>query len=388
MVAGVAGGTAQYLGVDPTFVRLGFVVAAFFGGFGLLAYLVMAVVVPQDDGTGNPVEGRPPTWAIVLLAIVGLIVLPGPFFGWGDGWFFGMGMLWLLALIGVSVLAYRAIRGDRPLFGSRGGASGDPSEAKTQVAGAATGPSSGEGTAPRVIRLLAYSLLVMAAIGAAVSAAALGAFATATGNGAIVAGIVIALGVGLAATAFFGDGAKRSAPWLLAVALILAIPSGAVAAADVRFDGGIGERNYSPATAAEIPADGYELGIGQMKVDLRELDIPAGETVRVPAELGLGQLIVSVPSGACVTGHAEAKGGDLRVRGESNTGASPEFDRGDPAPGPKLPQVEIDAELQFGQLVVTDRAPDDFDGSDRGPGPGRDGDHPDELTDEPADCAG
>ena len=82
MVAGVAGGTAQYLGVDPTFVRLGFVVASFFGGFGLLAYLVMAVVVPQDDGTGNPVEGRPPTWAIVLLAIVALIVLPGPFFGW------------------------------------------------------------------------------------------------------------------------------------------------------------------------------------------------------------------------------------------------------------------------------------------------------------------
>ncbi|MBA2546108.1 MAG: PspC domain-containing protein, partial [Solirubrobacterales bacterium] len=137
MVAGVAGGTAQYLGVDPTFVRLGFVVASLFGGFGLLAYLVMTVVVPQDDGTGNPVEGRPPTWAIVLLAIVALIVLPGPFFGWGDGWFFGVGMLWLVALIGVSVLAYRAVRGEDPLFGS--GSGGDASEAKTQTSAASGG---------------------------------------------------------------------------------------------------------------------------------------------------------------------------------------------------------------------------------------------------------
>jgi len=384
MVAGVAGGTAQYLGVDPTLVRLGFVVASFFGGFGLLAYLVMAVVVPQDDGTGAPVEGRPPTWAIVLLGIVGLIVLPGPFFGWGDGWFFGVGMLWLVALIGVSVLAYRAIRGERPLFGS--GAGGDPAEAKTQVAGAeAKTQVAGDGAAPRLVRLLAIVLLVMVALGAAVSVAALGAFATATGNGAIVAGIVIALGIGLAATAFFGDGAKRGAPWLLAAAMILAVPSGAVAAADVRFDGGIGERSYSPASADDIPAEGYELGMGQMKIDLRELDIPAGQSVRLPAEVGLGQLVVSVPSGTCVTGHAEAKGGELLVRGESNSGASPEFDQG-PAPESTLPQVEIDAELQFGQLVVTDRDPDEF--GDHDGGPGSDGDQPDELAAEPEACGG
>ena len=119
----------------------------------------------------------------------------------------------------------------------------------------------------------------MIGLGVALSAAALGAFATATGSGAIVAGIVIALGIGLAATAFFGDGAKRSAPWLLAVALILAVPAGAVAAADVRFDGGIGERSYSPASATDIPDDGYELGVGQMTIDLRELDVPPGEAV-------------------------------------------------------------------------------------------------------------
>ncbi len=39
-------------------------------------------------------------------------------------------------------------------------------------------------------------------------------------------------------------------------------------------------------------------------------------------------MIVSVPSGVCVTGEAKAKGGELLVRGVSNSGASPEFERG------------------------------------------------------------
>src|SRR5262245_14228154 len=77
---GVAGGLGEYFKLDPTLVRLGFAVSAFFGGFGVLAYLVMAVVVPEDDGTGKPVPGRrPPTWALVLLGLAILIVIPGRF---------------------------------------------------------------------------------------------------------------------------------------------------------------------------------------------------------------------------------------------------------------------------------------------------------------------
>ena len=50
MVAGVAGGLAQYFDVDVTLVRLGFVAAALIppvGGLALLAYIVLAIVVPQ-----------------------------------------------------------------------------------------------------------------------------------------------------------------------------------------------------------------------------------------------------------------------------------------------------------------------------------------------------
>ena len=50
MVAGVCAGLGDYLGIDPTVVRLLFVLA-FFGLHGglLLAYLIMAIVVPEQN---------------------------------------------------------------------------------------------------------------------------------------------------------------------------------------------------------------------------------------------------------------------------------------------------------------------------------------------------
>jgi phage shock protein C len=48
MIAGVCGGVGEYFGIDPTLVRLLFVVAALFGGPGLLLYLLMMIVVPEE----------------------------------------------------------------------------------------------------------------------------------------------------------------------------------------------------------------------------------------------------------------------------------------------------------------------------------------------------
>lgn len=45
-IAGVAGGLGEYFDIDPTFVRLAFVILAFFSGLGLLAYIVLAIVTP------------------------------------------------------------------------------------------------------------------------------------------------------------------------------------------------------------------------------------------------------------------------------------------------------------------------------------------------------
>jgi phage shock protein C len=53
-IAGVAGGLASHLGVDPTLVRVGFAVSILFSGAGLLAYLVMLAVVPSDAPAPAP----------------------------------------------------------------------------------------------------------------------------------------------------------------------------------------------------------------------------------------------------------------------------------------------------------------------------------------------
>ncbi|HOG46372.1 MAG TPA: PspC domain-containing protein [Anaerolineae bacterium] len=53
MVAGVAGGIAQYFGIDPTLVRLAFAAATLAGGgSGLLAYIVLAMVMPLEPVPG------------------------------------------------------------------------------------------------------------------------------------------------------------------------------------------------------------------------------------------------------------------------------------------------------------------------------------------------
>ena len=52
MVAGVCGGIAEYFAVDPTIVRLVFVLLALLGGPGLLVYIILWIVIPEE-----PVEG-------------------------------------------------------------------------------------------------------------------------------------------------------------------------------------------------------------------------------------------------------------------------------------------------------------------------------------------
>jgi phage shock protein C len=49
MIAGVCAGLGEYLGIDPTVVRLLFVLG-FFGLHGglVLAYLIMAIIVPEQ----------------------------------------------------------------------------------------------------------------------------------------------------------------------------------------------------------------------------------------------------------------------------------------------------------------------------------------------------
>jgi phage shock protein PspC (stress-responsive transcriptional regulator) len=48
MLAGVAAGLADYLGVDETLVRIAIVVATFFGGAGIAVYLAGWLLIPEE----------------------------------------------------------------------------------------------------------------------------------------------------------------------------------------------------------------------------------------------------------------------------------------------------------------------------------------------------
>lgn len=373
ILAGVAGGIANYLDVDPTLVRVGFVAAALFGGLGIAAYLVLAVVTPNDDGSGSPApDERPSAWLVVLAVLAVLIVLPGPFWGafgwWGGGWWWG-GSLWLVLLIGGAVWLYATLRDrNRPSSGASTGPDtstepDDPTAPTQRLDAGASEPAPARDGWSRLLRGVAVAVLVLAAGCAALCVAAAAAWATATGHGAIVAGVVIAIGVALVVAALIGESRWR---WLIVPALVLALPAGAVAAGDVSFDGGIGERDYRPTSAAELPADGYDLGVGQMTVDLRGLDWPRDRSVEVDTDMGVGQTVVSVPARVCVEGDANASVGHVLVRGREGSGIDAEVTEGPPVGN--APRLVLDAEVDGGEIVVTDRPPEAFTGDGRGPG--------------------
>ena len=324
MLWGVAGGLGEYLDIDPTLVRLGFVVAAFFGGFGLIAYLVMAVALPEDDGTGRPSSGRrPPTWAIAS-GNRRPDRIPGPFFGWHDGWGgpWGFRPLWIGFLI-IAGVAVRASRRTPP--GTRRPPSGttSPPESTDEHRRGRGGRLGAAATA----RAIALVVLALAAICAALCVAAVAAGrpprARATSSLASSSPSVPQSRPPPSSPTL---GASR--PWLLASALLLAAPAGAIAAADIHFDGGIGERAYSPASVSDIPADGYEFGVGQMVVDLRELPWAEGQAIP-DSTLGPRPDDRLGPS-VCVDADANAKAGELIVRGETSDGVDAEIDQGEP----------------------------------------------------------
>lgn len=52
MLAGVCGGIAEYFDVDPSLVRLAWVLFCAVGGSGVLAYIVSAIIIPKKSDIG------------------------------------------------------------------------------------------------------------------------------------------------------------------------------------------------------------------------------------------------------------------------------------------------------------------------------------------------
>ena len=48
MVDGVCGGIAEFFGIDPTLVRLGWVMFCAMGGSGFVAYIIASLIIPRS----------------------------------------------------------------------------------------------------------------------------------------------------------------------------------------------------------------------------------------------------------------------------------------------------------------------------------------------------
>ena len=93
----------------------------------------------------------------------------------------------------------------------------------------------------------------------------------------------------------------------------------------IDLDGGVGEREYRPASSADL-RDRYELGIGELVIDLRDTDLPAGD-VPLEVDLGMGQARVLVPDDMCVATDAPRSAwATSRCFGLDNGGVDVDFE--------------------------------------------------------------
>lgn len=195
-------------------------------------------------------------------------------------------------------------------------------------------------------RGLGFVALGLLALGGLFVLAGGAAAAVALGWGIPVGIAIIALGGVVAVLAFRGGRAR----WLIAPAVALAMGAGVAAASDIDIRGGIGERDYQPLSADEISADGYELGIGHLVVDLRGLDWSDERVVDLDLNLGVGQAEVFVPARVCVTGSTHVGFGESEVVGERNDGTDVDDTVGEGSTA--VPRLVLDADLDAGQLRV------------------------------------
>jgi phage shock protein PspC (stress-responsive transcriptional regulator) len=328
VIAGVCGGLARYFDVDPVFVRIAAVAVAFIGGAGLLLYLAALLLMPSDEGTAVvETSGQGRNRALVIAGIAALLLVAWPFLVGGGLFLAGVGIP-LALLVGTGVLVWWLVSGEGP--------SGD---ARDVARRAALG-----------IGVLILSCIVFFG----------GAFAAAAGPDWLVPTLVIVAGAAIVAGAFL-----KPIRWLVPPALALALAAGLVAAAGLDLDGGAGEREYRPATSADL-RDRYELGVGELVVDLSDTRLPAGD-VPLELDIGIGQARVVVPDDVCVATSADVGIGNVRLFDHDTGGVDVDFEDNRDA-APDVTRVVIDAEVGVGEIRVHDLQGElDFRDRDFGP---------------------
>jgi phage shock protein PspC (stress-responsive transcriptional regulator) len=315
MISGVCGGIARYLGVDTTLVRIVTVGLVLLGGAGVLLYLAALLLMPEAGAAGPAIGGTDGgrAQALTVLGVVVLAVLAfagiavvGAVLGW---------ILFPLAFLVIAGLfAWWIASGERPA-----------------------------GSTGEILKRAALGLVLLAVCFAVALG---GAWATGSGSGAVGAGLVIGAGAVLVAAAF-----ARPARWLILPALALGLSAGFVAATGIDLDGGVGDREYRPAAVNDI-RDSYQIGVGEMIIDLRDVDLPAGDKP-IKVKVGVGHAALLVREDVCVMTNADVGVGAVDAFDRESSGVDVSHDDERTAPA-GTPRVIVDGDVGVGLLEVND----------------------------------
>lgn len=161
-------------------------------------------------------------------------------------------------------------------------------------------------------------------------------------TGVWVGVVLVAIGIGVIASP---PGGARVL--LIVLGLFVALIGGTLAATNVEFSGGIGEKNESPESVDELE-DPYELGIGSLKLDLTELDLDEDTTVR--AQIGIGELAVTVREGRPVSVDVELGVGDIEALDERDDGFDADVQTS--AARGRGPELRLELEGGMGSIKV------------------------------------
>jgi phage shock protein PspC (stress-responsive transcriptional regulator) len=344
VIGGVCGGLGRYFNVDPLLFRIGAVALVFVGGAGLLLYLAALLLVP-NEGEAAPIapgaQGGNRGW--VIAGVVIALLFAFPFLLAGGFLFAGIGIPFAV-LVGAGVLVWWLVSGEGP-----SGSAGDI--ARRAALGVA-------------VVIGCFVLFFVAGFGAA------------AGPDWLVPALVVAGGGAIAAGAFL-----KPVRWLVPPAMTIALAAGVVAAADIDFDGGIGQREYRPGSSVDL-REHYDLGIGELVIDLRDTTLPKGD-VPLDLDVGIGEARVIVPDDVCVATDAEVGAGNIAIFGRDHGGVDAKYENS-PTAKATTTRLLLNADVGMGEVRVNDsRGELYFD--DREFGPFHDED-PEPRGDQPAAC--